>query len=251
MVAKCGPRIMHHWAHASRRDCDPWWENETEWHRQWKSLFPEDCREVSHTADDGEVHRADIKTSTGIIIEIQHSGITDAERHSREAFYKNLVWVIDGRAFRQNFDVYHILPAPDSELAADIVWNKAKRHMQGAANGMFFRLSDARKDYPEIEITKANLQFGRIRSLNEIRQEVEMAYRGHHQYDWVRPRRTWLDATCPVYIDFGGQFLLKLEIYDESGLPCIRYVAKAKFVHDTLTETDAAAIATRFYPFSR
>ncbi|WP_218834777.1 competence protein CoiA family protein [Burkholderia ubonensis] len=35
-IAKCGPRVMHHWAHASRRDCDPWWENETPWHREWK-----------------------------------------------------------------------------------------------------------------------------------------------------------------------------------------------------------------------
>lgn len=40
MIAKCGPRILHHWAHAGRRNCDPWWENETEWHREWKNLFP-------------------------------------------------------------------------------------------------------------------------------------------------------------------------------------------------------------------
>jgi len=24
MIAKCGSRIMHHWAHAGRRNCDPW-----------------------------------------------------------------------------------------------------------------------------------------------------------------------------------------------------------------------------------
>jgi competence protein CoiA len=41
-VAKCGARVMHHWAHATRANCDPWWENETLWHRQWKSLFPID-----------------------------------------------------------------------------------------------------------------------------------------------------------------------------------------------------------------
>ena len=64
MVAKCGPRIIHHWAHEGRRNCDLWWENETEWHRDWKNLFPLDCREVSHTAEDGEVDRADIRTYT-------------------------------------------------------------------------------------------------------------------------------------------------------------------------------------------
>lgn len=107
MVAKCGPRVMHHWAHATRRDCDPWWENETQWHRDWKNLFPEDCREIHHVAPDGEVHQADIRTRTGIYIEVQHSSMTDAERASREAFYKNLVWIVDGRGFRNQFDLHH------------------------------------------------------------------------------------------------------------------------------------------------
>jgi competence protein CoiA len=138
MLAKCGPRNVNHWAHSGRRNCDPWWENETPWHREWKNLFPEEYREVSHTADDGEIHRADIKTPTGIVIETQHSSITDAERISREKFYKNLVWVIDGRNFRDNFDIYHMLPNPKSELAQDIVWSKAKRHMNGANQGLFF-----------------------------------------------------------------------------------------------------------------
>ena len=104
MVPKCGPRILHHWAHASRRDCDPWWENETQWHRDWKNLFPEVCRERSFTAPDGEIHRADIITPTGIVIEVQHSAMTDAERQSREAFYQNLVWIVDGSGFRDQFE---------------------------------------------------------------------------------------------------------------------------------------------------
>jgi competence protein CoiA len=115
MIAKCGPRVIHHWAHVSLKNCDPWWEPETAWHREWKNLFPEECREISHTAPDGEVHRADIKTSTGIVIEVQHSSITDAERLSRESFYGNLVWIVDGKAFRKNFDIFHVLPDPTSE----------------------------------------------------------------------------------------------------------------------------------------
>ena len=100
MISKCGPRIMHHWAHFGRRNCDPWWENETPWHREWKNRFPEQCREITHIAPDGEIHRADIKTPSGIVVEVQHSAMTDAERLSREAFYGNLVWVIDGRLSR-------------------------------------------------------------------------------------------------------------------------------------------------------
>lgn len=246
MVAKCGPRVIHHWAHHRPKDCDPWWENETPWHRDWKNLFPIECREVSHTAADGEIHRADVKTPTGIVVELQHSAMTDAERQSREAFYGNLVWVLDGAVFRKNFDIYHELPDPSSEVAADLIWSKARRHMNGANAGLFFRLSELRANDPNF--TKSQPFFGEIHSIKEIQDAVEEAYRGHHQYDWVKPRKTWLDASCPVYIDFGSNLLVKLETYDDSGLKCIRYVAKRKFIHDVMTENRAVDIATRFFP---
>jgi len=245
-IAKCGPRIMHHWAHYRIRNCDLWWENETPWHREWKNKFPMGCREVSHTALDGEVHRADVKTSTGIIIEFQHSTMTDAERTSREEFYQNLVWVINGAVFRDNFDIYHPLPDPNSELTRDLVWSKAKRHMTGANNGIFFRLSDALEENPSV--TKATLRGGWIHGMREIEDEVHQSYNGYHQYDWVKPRKTWLDAKCPVYIDFGDEHLVKLEKYDESGLNCVRLVSKRKFIHDVMIEDHVEKIATRFYP---
>ncbi len=218
----------------------------TEWHRKWKNCFPIDCREVSHTAENGEIHRADIKTSTGIVIEIQHSSMTDAERISREVFYKNLVWVLDGSVFKDNFDIYHMLPNPNSKLAEDLVWIKAKRHINGANNGLFFTLSEAREDDPSI--TKATLRGGWIHGIHEIQDEVNLSYNGYHQYDWVRPRKTWLDARCPVYIDFGDEYLVKLDIYDSSGLTCIRLVSKKIFVHDVMVENNVNNIAARFYP---
>ncbi|WP_394887997.1 competence protein CoiA [Mesorhizobium sp. AaZ16] len=246
MISKCGPRIMHHWAHFGRRICDPWWENETPWHREWKNRFPEECREISHIAPDGEIHRADIKTPSGIVIEVQHSAMTDAERLSREAFYGNLVWVVDGSVFKQNFDVYHELPAPESELGQDLVWEKAERHMHGTIVGMCVRLSECRLENPEA--TKTRGRGGTWLFMHEIRQQVIESYRGHHQYDWVRPRRTWLDATCPVYIDLGGDSMARLETYDESGLPCIYWVCKRRFVRDVMAKADARAVAVRVLP---
>lgn len=246
MIAKCGQRHISHWAHHRDKNCDPWWENETEWHREWKNIFPEECREVSHTADDGEIHRADIKTHTGIVIEFQHSNMSDEERMSREEFYKNLVWVIDGRGFRKNFDIYHKLPDPKSAIAQDIIWYKAKHNSDGANVGLFLRLSEAEQDNPNI--TKATLKGGFVHGIQEIENEIDLSYNGYHQYDWIRPRQTWLDAKCPVYIDFGDDYLVKLEVYDSSNLKCIRYVMKRKFIHDVVVETDACAIATRFYP---
>ena len=96
MIAKCGKFKIWHWAHKGRRTCDPWWENETEWHRAWKGRFPESWQEVIHQADTGEKHIADVKTDQGWVIEFQHSYIKPEERRSRDAFYQKLVWVVDG-----------------------------------------------------------------------------------------------------------------------------------------------------------
>jgi competence protein CoiA len=240
MVAKCGPRIIHHWAHAGRRNCDPWWENETRWHREWKNLFPRDCREISHVAPGGEIHRADVRTPTGIYIEFQHSSMTDEERQAREAFYENLVWIVDGKPFRKNFDLYHLLPDPSSELAKDIVWLKAQRGMNGANAGIFWR----RSENSGVQSDSGGLV--QIRSYQDIKCEVEASYRGHQQYDWVRPRRTWLEANCPVYLDFGEDWLLRLEYYGKTQLHCAYRIDKRKFVHDVMTETRAEHVATRF-----
>jgi competence protein CoiA len=235
-IAKCGTRIIHHWAHAQNKNCDPWWENETEWHRNWKNQFPMNWREVTHIANDGEIHRADIKTKSGLIIEFQHSNISDQERISREEFYKNIIWVIDGNPFKKSFDIYHYLPDPTSDIAKDIAWSKAKRHMKGANSGIFFRLSEARESHPEI--TKKDLSFGTLHSLYEIEEEIKESYIGHHQYDWVRPREAWIETKSPVFIDFGDTYLVHLQIYDESGLNCIRKVPKKKFIRMVLERSN-------------
>ena len=70
MVARCGEVRVRHWAHKGRRLCDPWWENETEWHRAWKDQFPADWQEVVCYAEDGERHIADVKTHAGWVIEL-------------------------------------------------------------------------------------------------------------------------------------------------------------------------------------
>ncbi len=97
MVAKCGQIKMLHWAHSGRRVCDPWWENETEWHRTWKAHFPKEWQEVVHHAEDGGKHIADVKTDQDYVIEFQHSPMKPEERQSREDFYKKMVWIVDGK----------------------------------------------------------------------------------------------------------------------------------------------------------
>jgi hypothetical protein len=97
MTPKCGEERMNHWAHKGKHKCDPWWDNETEWHRSWKSNFPGEWQEVIHTDEEtGEKHIADIKTDSEWVIEFQHSPIKPEERQARNQFYEKLVWIVDG-----------------------------------------------------------------------------------------------------------------------------------------------------------
>ncbi|MCV0370502.1 competence protein CoiA family protein [Filomicrobium sp.] len=97
VIAKCGPLRVWHWSHRGKRTCDVWWEPETEWHLGWKNRFPQDWQEIVHHSNDGEKHIADVKTPLGLVMEFQHSFLDIQERNLREAFYRNIVWVVDGK----------------------------------------------------------------------------------------------------------------------------------------------------------
>ena len=104
LIPRCGKVKIHHWAHKSVKMCDNWWENETQWHRDWKNHFPVEWQEVVQIAEDGEKHIADVKTSEGWVIEFQHSYLKDKERESRDRFYgSKLVWVVDGDRTKTSF----------------------------------------------------------------------------------------------------------------------------------------------------
>lgn len=104
VIAKCGKKKIWHWAHKSKISCDPWWENQTEWHRVWKNHFPEAWQEISNIdSATGEKHIADVKTPYGLVIEFQHSAISATEVQSRETFHKQIVWVVDGTRLKNDY----------------------------------------------------------------------------------------------------------------------------------------------------
>lgn len=90
MIAKCGSTVIHHWAHEAAADCDPWWEPESEWHRNWKEMFPPSCREVVLAP-----HRADVRLPSGLVVELQSSSIPAADIAAREHHYDTMIWVFD------------------------------------------------------------------------------------------------------------------------------------------------------------
>ena len=89
LIPKCGEIRVWHFAHHSIEDCDAWHQTETEWHIDWKNLFSIAEQEIYL----GQ-HWADVKCN-GIVIEFQHSAISEIEIRDREHFYQKMIWVLD------------------------------------------------------------------------------------------------------------------------------------------------------------
>lgn len=91
-----------HWRHKGG-DCDSWSEPEGEWHRMWKSFFhPSHCEVFMRDPDSQDVHRADVMCpgvgAKGVVLELQHSHISEEDRVAREAFYSRdhrMFWLLD------------------------------------------------------------------------------------------------------------------------------------------------------------
>lgn len=236
-IAKCGARIRAHWAHRPDGDWDKWSERETEWHRAWKNYFPSEWHERLHTDRvTGERHRSDIGTPKGLFIEVQNSPMSDAERRSREAFYKNLIWVVNAEPFRHAFQICHRLPHPTAEGAIDLVWYPAEPGKLGTIDGMCWR----RSENPHAD--GAAGQLVKILGWQERDRILDATYCGHHQFTWVRPRGGWLDASCPVFFDFHDGLLWKLEHYGGSGLRSVRAVRVETFISDAFLSRDASEV---------
>jgi len=217
-IAKCGKKNINHWAHKSTIKCDSWWENETEWHRNWKNMFPKEWQEVIHYDEEtGEKHIADIKTNKGLIIELQNSPISSEELMSREVFYKNLIWVINGHTFKNNFHFLDKLPNPQAAFFQDIAFIGRKKDHLGK---LYYRYSE----------NDENATMVLLHPVAEIENEINKNYIGHHTYDWIKPRSVWQESSCRRFIDFGDNFIWELQVYDKKGLKCVRKYDKNYFI---------------------
>jgi hypothetical protein len=126
MIARCGRVKVWHWSHKAVPPCDPWYESETQWHRDWKNRFPINWQEIPQVDPaTGEVHIADVKTAHGRVIEFQHSPLSPAEMKAREAFYGDMIWVVDGlrgSLDKQFFQMGLHGPIQDDPLAYQVDW---------------------------------------------------------------------------------------------------------------------------------
>jgi competence protein CoiA len=236
--AKCGPIIRWHWAHAGRRHCDPWMENEGPWHRAWKALFPFDWQEVIAYDHAGEKHIADVKRPDGMVIELQNSPMSIEEMESREAFYgERMIWIVNAEKFCSQMYIQEALPDPEAEFVADLIiaqpTGDPKRTnvvIRGDGHSlMFYRRSDVWPD------GRPTYQIYSGQSLGDL---VMKNYIGHHQCSWLRPREVWKRAKCLVIFDFGGETMWAVCHYGIDRLFCVRRLSKSSLIQSLLNEKE-------------
>ena len=126
VIAKCGAINIWHWAHEAKARCDPWAPLETAWHLHWKSLL--DPQQVEVVIErDGQKHRADIVTSDGVVVELQHSPLSPSEIVIREAFYGRMVWLFDGTDLGDRLDLRD--KARDGNRYQTFRWKWPRKHI--------------------------------------------------------------------------------------------------------------------------
>jgi len=91
LVSKCGSIKQWHWSHKHNKDCDDWYEPESEWHINWKNEFSIEQQEVTIGS-----HRADI-FSRGTVIELQNSPLSSDKIIEREKHYGLMIWLLNGK----------------------------------------------------------------------------------------------------------------------------------------------------------
>ncbi len=126
VIAKCGEHAAWHWAHKTK-DCDPWSEPETAWHKKWKELFLPDWREVRIGS-----HRCDIRTPR-YVIELQHSYLPSSEVSVREEYYGKMLWIFDMRKTAHRLDY-------PSETSGQLRWPRFSKIIQSCRKPVFVHL---------------------------------------------------------------------------------------------------------------
>lgn len=228
-ISKCGNIKVHHWAHKDTKECDSWWEPETEWHREWKNHFPETFREVVFRDErTDEVHRADIHTSRGVTIEFQNSPISIDERKSREAFYEKLIWVVNAKDFE--ITPTRNIPDPTSSLLADFEFICDK-------NGFGTHLSFYRKRGQRLD-AKSHYMHEIVGidhyDLRGAEQLLDDTWGRFVMFTWKYARKAWLTTNTPIFLDFGypdNIYWLRTRPQDIHPLKYLQVVKKSNFIH--------------------
>ncbi len=160
LVLKQGEYRIDHFAHKKGSMCsDSWSSDMSEWHLGWQRRFPDDCQEVVRESEDGERHRADVLIENShIVIEFQHSHLSQYEFRARSLFYKklgyNVIWLFD---VSDNYDADSLCVRVSKQSGKRfLVWERGMSTFEESGNlpdiEVYFQL----KNGDESRIVKAN-----------------------------------------------------------------------------------------------
>lgn len=226
--AKCGEIVSWHWAHETK-DCDIWTEPESEWHRQWKGRFPIEWQEVGMGRTENKfLHRADILTPHGLVVEFQNSNITPKDISDREKFYTQdhrLVWVLNGEGFNVRSvngsdwstreEYMYAIEAPGPMLPEldrfnptldDVYWAET-RLKQIKRDG---NLDDILDRYLEA-LAQCKIATEKKVAENERIERVKNYAKSGSSFRWSHGRPSWMWAANPVFIDFSGKGIWRVK----------------------------------------
>lgn len=205
--AYCGEINIHHWRHIDLKKCDFWKENETEWHRQWKEHFPIEWQEVV-IKNDGQIHRADIKTNSDLVVEFQNSSISSGEVKQRERFYGDMIWLINAIEFKENFQLwslvkYQLKVLEDSYSSYYYSYGESDSHevetQKETVSDIKGKISS--NNY-EIEKTNSNIK--EIRKLKESFKKTTKEYINGN-YGYFSPMKDFNSNTKDLYINLKSE----------------------------------------------
>ncbi|SFA39256.1 hypothetical protein SAMN04488511_101404 [Pedobacter suwonensis] len=191
------------------------YRKETAWHRDWKLAFPPSFREVAfYDAANSDLHRADIFTPSGYTIEFQNSPLTLAELNSRESFYPNLIWVLNGKKFK-GFKILKHLPDVDDPKLSEyefchsdhLSMVRKVEVMQGLANPKILNFY-----HPELKGIKLTSDL--------------------YSFCWKQPHSVWYAATARIIVDLGGHFLYELKQRKQlnGDYPYLKMMSRKSFI---------------------
>ncbi len=228
--AKCGSQVVWHWAHIAAESCDSWYEPETQWHRDWKAHFGQECSEISIIKEDIR-HIADVLTKNNLVIEFQNSPISAETIREREVFYDKMIWVINGKEFKDNFHTEDKefaekwMPAHQTEYdiylspkrpKATVLQIKETQIKQPGVGDILLSLKFIHHSKNEAYYYDLTDLYDQKAIVDRLRAKILKLYRENRPveklkaiiYQWGRPRKSWAEAQKPVFIDFNEDYLV-------------------------------------------
>lgn len=232
VISKCGSKKIWHWAHLAVESCDPWFEPETQWHRDWKSAFGKNFSEI-RVEKVGKYHIADVINESGIVFEFQNSPISPETIKAREDFYgERMIWVVNGFGFKKNFHIRDEDYTKNWQLTICDAFEAAK-YYKDYERGILIENWKVKTDQVKNYLQQQNFEYlselssyylpmavGRNKELvaNKLYSEIKELYEQQKtsngfekgEFEWEHARSSWQESKRPVFIDFGSDELFRV-----------------------------------------